>query len=169
MKIIVADDSLVMRKIVSKVLDSMGYEAVHASNGRDVLNCLEAHGDEVKLILLDLNMPVLDGKQVLINMKENGLINYLKHFCGPVPALAILIFPVEIISTTLRILTLNLRLYWNISADHMVMSGFVDQVFGPSGIVIYVLALFVSFMQAFIFTTLSMVYILLAVQHEEEH
>ena len=53
-------------------------------------------------------------------IKEHGIKGYLAHFCGPIPLLAVLLFPVEILSTVLRILTLNLRLYWNLSADHLV-------------------------------------------------
>lgn len=122
-------------------------------------------------------------------IKENGLIGYLKHFAGgddvlsnvrlkPFKAIALSVFMlivsiglfgVEILSVLLRVLTLNLRLYWNINADHMVLSIFNDMAGGLFGSVFYGLGTFVSFMQAFIFTVLTMVYILLATQHEEEH
>jgi F-type H+-transporting ATPase subunit a len=77
-------------------------------------------------------------------------------------------FVLEIFSISLRILTLNLRLYWNIKADHVVVSTFTDLLGHglPAGF--YVMGTFVSFMQAFVFTTLTMVYILLASQHDEE-
>jgi F-type H+-transporting ATPase subunit a len=103
-------------------------------------------------------------------IKEHGLKNYLKHFAGPVWWLAWFIFPLEIFGALLRIVTLNLRLYWNITADHMVLSIFSDlvPVFVP--IVFYGLGTFVCFMQAFVPTVLTMIYILLATQHEEgEH
>jgi len=99
-------------------------------------------------------------------IKAQGLWGYLKHFCGPVWWLAVLILPIEIFSTCLRILTLNLRLYWNISADHVVLETFTDML-GVGAVPFYLMGTFVSFMQAFIFTTLTMVYILLATQHEE--
>ncbi len=102
-------------------------------------------------------------------IKANGVIGYLKHFAGPVWWLAWFMFPLEIFSTCLRILTLNLRLYWNISADHQVLSVFSDLLPPPLPVIFYVLGTFVAFMQAFVFTTLTMVYILLAEQHEEEH
>jgi len=101
-----------------------------------------------------------------LGIKANGFWGYLKHFCGPVWWLAFLIFPIEIFSTCLRILTLNLRLYWNISADHVVLHTFTNML-GVGAVPFYVMGTFVSFMQAFIFTTLTMVYILLATQHEE--
>lgn len=104
-----------------------------------------------------------------VGIREQGLVAYLKHFAGPIWALAWLIFPLEIFSTCLRILTLNLRLYWNVSADHIVLGVFTDLV--PFGIPVlfYALGTFVAFMQAFIFSLLTMVYIQLASHHEEEH
>jgi F-type H+-transporting ATPase subunit a len=104
-------------------------------------------------------------------IKEHGVIGYLKHFAGPVWWIAPLFFCLEILSTCMRVLTLNLRLYWNISADHTVVETFVH-LFGDWGAhgaaaVFYLLGAFVSFMQAFIFATLTMIYILLATQHEE--
>jgi F-type H+-transporting ATPase subunit a len=102
-------------------------------------------------------------------IKHNGFIPYMKHFCGPVWALAWLILPIELLSTMLRVFTLNLRIYWNISADHMVLGIFSDLVplFVPC--LFYAFGTFVAFMQAFVFTMLTMIYILLAIQHEEEH
>lgn len=102
-------------------------------------------------------------------IRENGVIGYIKHFCGPVVFLAPLIFIIEIISTLMRILTLNLRLYWNISADHLVLGIFSDMVPFLVPVIFYGLGTFVCFMQAFVFTVLTMVYIMLATQHEEEH
>ena len=104
-----------------------------------------------------------------LGVKQNGLIGYLKHFCGPVVFLAPLLFPLEILSTILRILTLNLRLYWNISADHVVLDIFTTMLGPVMPVPFYILGTFVSFMQAFIFTTLTMVYILLASQHDDSH
>ena len=99
----------------------------------------------------------------------HGFIGYLKHFCGPVWWLAWLMFPLEILSTSLRVLTLNLRLYWNITADHIVLGIFTDLVPLVVPIAFYFLGTFICFMQAFVFTTLTMIYVLLATQHEEEH
>ncbi len=102
-----------------------------------------------------------------LGVKHNGVIGYLKHFAGPMLPLAMLIFPLEVFSTVLRVFTLNLRLYWNLSADHIVMATFTEMA-PLLGVPVYLLACFVAFMQAFVFTTLSMVYVQLAVQHEEE-
>ncbi len=105
----------------------------------------------------------------MVGIKTNGVIGYLKHFGGPIWWIFPLMFAIEILSTCLRLLTLNLRLYWNITADHIVVGVFTDLVplFVP--VIFYFLGTFVCFMQAFVFTTLTMVYILLASQHEEGH
>lgn len=103
-------------------------------------------------------------------IKENGLVNYLKHFAGPVWWLAWFILPLELFGTALRILTLNLRLYWNISADHIVLGILSDLVPFLLPVIFYALGTFVCFMQAFVPTVLTMIYIMLATQHEEgEH
>ena len=100
-------------------------------------------------------------------IKEQGFVHYIKHFAGPIWWLAPLIFVLEVMGTFLRILTLNLRLYWNVSADHVVLGVFTDLVPVLAPIVFYVLGTFVCFMQAFVPTILTMIYILLATQHEE--
>jgi F-type H+-transporting ATPase subunit a len=100
-------------------------------------------------------------------IKEQGFVSYIKHFAGPVWWLAFLIFPLEILGTFLRILTLNLRLYWNISADHIVLGLFTDLVPVLVPVIFLALGTFVCFMQAFVPTILTMIYILLATQHEE--
>lgn len=102
-------------------------------------------------------------------IKANGLGGYLKHFCGPVIILAPVIFFLEILSTCLRLLTLNLRLYWNITADHTVLGAFTDLTKVLIPCLFYAMGTFVAFMQAFVFTILTMIYILLATQHSEDH
>jgi F-type H+-transporting ATPase subunit a len=100
-------------------------------------------------------------------IKEHGLVNYMKHFAGPVWWLAWFILPLELFGTVLRILTLNLRLYWNITADHVVLGIMSDLVPFIVPIIFYALGTFVCFMQAFVPTVLTMIYIMLATQHEE--
>lgn len=108
---------------------------------------------------------------------EHGLIGYLRHFAGPLSGgllflIGPMIFAAEILSTVLRPFTLNLRLYWNIKGDHILME-MIHHLLGPYSIGIasplFVLALFVSFMQAFVFAMLTMIYVLLATEHEDEH
>ena len=102
-------------------------------------------------------------------IKEHGL-PYLKHFLGPVMWLAFLIGPLEIVSHILRPMTLGIRLQGNIFADHTVVAVFIDLFKGmwfiPVPAVFYGMGVFVSFMQAFVFTMLSMIYISMAIAHD---
>jgi F-type H+-transporting ATPase subunit a len=100
-------------------------------------------------------------------IKEHGVVHYLKHFLGAVWWLAWFILPLELFGTVLRILTLNLRLYWNINADHLVLGVFTDLVPFVVPVVFFALGTFVCFMQAFVPTVLTMIYIMLATSHEE--
>lgn len=102
-----------------------------------------------------------------------GFVNYMKHFAGPMPALAILIFPIEIISISVRPLSLALRLRGNMDGDHLILGIFSELVPYIVPIPFYGMGLFVSFLQAFVFTLLTMIYIGMATAHhdhgEHEH
>ena len=65
MKVIVADDSMLTRKIVVKYLEPLGYSMLQAANGGEVIEFLQGEQSLPDLILMDWNMPVLDGFQVL--------------------------------------------------------------------------------------------------------
>lgn len=104
-------------------------------------------------------------------IRTQGIVGHVKHFMGPVWYLAILIFPIELISHSVRPLSLGLRLKGNMEGDHLVLSIFSGLVPYIVPIPFYVIGLFVCFMQAFVFTLLTMVYISLATAHHdhEEH
>ncbi|MGZ8428215.1 MAG: F0F1 ATP synthase subunit A [Candidatus Deferrimicrobiaceae bacterium] len=101
-------------------------------------------------------------------VKEHG-IAYFKHFLGPVWWMAPIMLPIELVSHLARPLSLSLRLFGNITGDHLVVAIFLGLVPFVVPSIFYGLGVFVSFMQAFIFTVLSMIYISGAVAHEEEH
>jgi len=69
MKAIVADDSRLIRGIIEKTAASIGFEVVQAGNGEEAMNMLEADGSEINLVLLDWNMPVLNGIDVIKKMR----------------------------------------------------------------------------------------------------
>lgn len=102
-------------------------------------------------------------------IKENGL-SYLKHFLGPVLLIAPMMLPIELFSHAIRPLTLGLRLQGNIMADHMVLGVFLDLFnnawFIPVPVIFYGMGIFVSCMQAFVFTMLSMIYVSVAIAHD---
>ena len=102
-----------------------------------------------------------------VGCKKLGVINYLKHFAGPLWYMAILIFPIEIISNFVRPISLALRLRGNMYGDHLVLSVFSDMAPLIVPIVFMILGILVSFIQAYVFTALSMVYISLASAHHD--
>lgn len=65
MKVIVADDSMLTRRIVIKYLEPLGHSILQAANGGEVVDILNTGDSTPDLILMDWNMPVLDGFQVL--------------------------------------------------------------------------------------------------------
>jgi F-type H+-transporting ATPase subunit a len=99
--------------------------------------------------------------------KELGVINYLKHFAGPLWYMAVLIFPIEILSNLIRPVSLALRLRGNMFGDHLVLSKFSELAPAFIPIIFMVLGILVSIIQAYVFTVLSMVYISLAVAHHD--
>ncbi len=100
-------------------------------------------------------------------MRKQGVFQYFKHFAGPMPALAPLMIPIELISHFARMLSLTIRLFANIFAGDMVTLVFFSLV--PIGVPIIFLGLHigVSFLQSYIFVLLTTVYLAGAV--EEEH
>ena len=93
-------------------------------------------------------------------------IGYLKHFVGPMPALAPLMIPIEIVSHLARVLSLTIRLFANMFAGDMVTWVFFSLV--PLGVPIIFLGLHVgvSLLQTYIFVLLTTVYLQGAVSEE---
>jgi len=77
MKVMLVDDSSTMRRIQKTQLAGMGLtDVVEASNGKEALDLLDKGG--VDLVLLDWNMPELDGMGFLKKMRENGAFKDVK-------------------------------------------------------------------------------------------
>jgi two-component system chemotaxis response regulator CheY len=68
MKVLVVDDSAIMRKVITQILEMLGHDSVPASNGLDAFERLKEHED-VRLILLDWNMPEMNGIEFLREIK----------------------------------------------------------------------------------------------------
>jgi F-type H+-transporting ATPase subunit a len=100
-----------------------------------------------------------------MGFKRNGF-GYIKHFCGPMPALAPLMFPIEVVSHLARVMSLTIRLYANMFAGDLVTLVFFSLIPVAIPCVFLGLHLFVSLVQAFVFTLLAMIYLSLAVAHE---
>jgi F-type H+-transporting ATPase subunit a len=94
-------------------------------------------------------------------------IGFLKHLWGPMLATGVIIFPVELLGLFLRPVSLSLRLTGNMFGDHTAFS--VVSHLAPPLVPTFMigLALFVSFMQAFVFSLLTAVYISMSLPHAE--
>lgn len=64
MKVMVIDDSAMVRAMVGRTLRASGYEVIDAVDGQDGLAKLAAH-DDLRLILCDVNIPVMSGLEFL--------------------------------------------------------------------------------------------------------
>jgi len=98
-------------------------------------------------------------------IKEQGLVNHIKHFMGPMPVLAPLMLPIELISHIVRPISLALRLMGNIAGDHMVLGIFLGIFAFALPLPIMFLGSIVVLVQTLVFTILTMVYISMAVEH----
>ena len=120
-------------------------------------------------------------------LRHHGPIGYAKTFAGPVWWLSWLLFPVEIISSIARLLSLTVRLWANMFASELIYVVFLGLLMAPvqhfsvtQPVLGYALAIFpilipplfillhafVAVVQAFIFTILPAVYIGLATSHD---
>lgn len=99
-------------------------------------------------------------------IRKQGVLKYSKHFVGPMPLLAPLMIPIEIISHIARMMSLTIRLYANIFAGDLVTLVFFSLI--PIGVPVIFLGLhlFVSLLQAYIFVLLATVYLAGAVAEE---
>ncbi len=71
MRILSVDDSKSTRQYIKCAVDVLGFEFLEAGNGREGMDVLERENGDVNLILLDWNMPVMDGMEMLVEVKSN--------------------------------------------------------------------------------------------------
>ena len=125
---------------------------------------------------------------IYVGMKKQGVIGYIKSLApaGVMKPIAVLVWFIELFSTFLRLITLAVRLFCNMFAGHVVMGVFAlmisifvtpalqaftisNMMTGAMSIlwlvlllIIYAVELLVCFIQAYVFTLLSAVYVQLA-------
>jgi F-type H+-transporting ATPase subunit a len=115
---------------------------------------------------------------VIFGIREHGVIGYLASIAPPVPTwLLPLMYPLEVLSMSIRPFTLAIRLFANIIAGHMVVGTILGLIFlfrnlGVAGISVVgaaalsLLDLLVAFIQAYVFTFLFTLYIRSSVSSE---
>lgn len=77
MKILVVDDSGLIRRAIGKVANDLGYKFLEASNGAECLVQLRKHESDIILIILDWNMPVMDGYEVLCKIRSENKYSHI--------------------------------------------------------------------------------------------
>lgn len=115
-------------------------------------------------------------------IKEVGIGAYLKHLLGGAPWwMAPIMIPIEILSMFIKPFALTIRLFANMTAGHVVLLSLVGLIFyfetlvisvisTPFSIFVYFLETLVAFLQAYIFTTLTAIFVGLALgDHAHEH
>jgi F-type H+-transporting ATPase subunit a len=103
----------------------------------------------------------------LVGIRTQGVGHYLAHFAGPIPLMAPLMFPIEVISNLARPLSLTIRLYANMFAGEQVTLAFMGLVPLLIPLPFMGLHIFVAFLQAYVFVLLTMVYVGDALPHHE--
>jgi len=73
-KIMTVDDSSSVRQMVKFALSDAGYEVLEASDGKDALQKLEG---QVDMIITDLNMPNMDGIELIKQVRANSQYKFL--------------------------------------------------------------------------------------------
>ena len=127
---------------------------------------------------LALGITAVLGVQI-IAIKENGIGGYLKHLVGNPPWLGVLMFPLEVIAQLSRAGSLAVRLFGNIFGEESVIVeltklGLIVLIAGaipiiPVQVPMLFFGLFGGLLQAFVFTTLTSIYIVLFVEHGDAH
>jgi len=74
-KILAVDDSASIRQIVTFVLKGAGYEVIEAVDGQDGLEKANRH--KVNLVITDINMPRMDGLELLASKKPSPFHTFL--------------------------------------------------------------------------------------------
>ncbi len=108
-------------------------------------------------------------------IRKQGIVGYIKHFWAPPGApfwIGFLMFPIEIISHTSRVLSLSLRLFGNIFGEELVIMVRFSLIPFVVPLPMMFLGLVTGALQAFIFMLLSIIYLQGAgavEHHEDEH
>lgn len=68
-RVLLVDDDRTLRAVLTLQLEQMGYEVTEASHGQDALEILEKHSRDIDIIILDREMPVMDGMAFIRQVK----------------------------------------------------------------------------------------------------
>jgi two-component system, chemotaxis family, chemotaxis protein CheY len=77
MYIMTVDDSRIMRKVVSGSIEALGFDYIEAADGLECLSKLDQYEGQISLILLDWNMPNMDGFTTLKHIRANEATQHI--------------------------------------------------------------------------------------------
>jgi len=100
----------------------------------------------------------------VVGVKEHG-VGYIKHFMGPIIWLAPMIFFIEVIGHLSRVISLTLRLFGNMNGHELVLMIFFGLAPFLVPLPMMLMGVLVSFIQAFVFMLLAMIYIQGSLEH----
>jgi len=67
--VLVVDDEEILQEVAVAMLEGLGYQVLVAENGKQGVDMFKQHMDEISVVLLDMTMPVMDGKQCFEQLK----------------------------------------------------------------------------------------------------
>jgi F-type H+-transporting ATPase subunit a len=99
-------------------------------------------------------------------VRAKGPVGFVKHFMGPIWWISPLLFPIEIFSNCIRVMSLTIRLYANMFASDLLTLVFFSLI--PIGVPVAFLGLHfgVAVIQSYVFMLLAMIYLSEAIAHE---
>ena len=69
-RILLVDDEEAIRNFATYTLERLGYQVIACSNGKEAVDCYEKSWREIDLVLLDMIMPVMGGRETFALMKK---------------------------------------------------------------------------------------------------
>jgi two-component system, chemotaxis family, chemotaxis protein CheY len=75
---LIVDDSRAIRMLLAKTVRQIGYEVEEAANGKEALEIIEAGTSGVDLVLVDWNMPEMNGLDLLKKLRQNPALSSLR-------------------------------------------------------------------------------------------
>jgi two-component system, cell cycle sensor histidine kinase and response regulator CckA len=69
--VLVVEDEAEVREVAGRMLEDFGFKTLMAVDGRDALDQMDQHGDQVTAVLLDLSMPRMGGQETLRRLRES--------------------------------------------------------------------------------------------------
>ncbi len=68
--VLVIDDESLVRQSITDLLDLMGIQALTAENGREGIACYQQNRDNISLVIVDMQMPIMDGAETILRLKQ---------------------------------------------------------------------------------------------------